>query len=260
MATLERRRQLVGEPRVERLRVLALVAEQPPQGAARATPVGRAADVPVTLALPPVAVRRASTIASTFATSVAAATPTGRESARLTTERSPTGGRARARSSTASPSAAVRSQVNVRARRSAAAPMRSRRSPSVTSSRTRSVSCAGSSASAPGLAVDDRLRQPADAQRRTGRRARGGLHGVRHQPSADEAVSDTHADAYSSRLRSSDTKPWRVTRSTTRGRRSRPRAPAGGHPRRRCRDGCRECRRARRAGSRGACPRLIRPR
>ena len=85
--------------------------------------------------------------------------------------------------------------------------MRSRRSPSVTSSRTRSVSSAGSSASAPVSPSTIDSGSPPTRSAALGVAHAAASMTVRHQPSADDAVSDTHADAYSSRLRSSDTNP-----------------------------------------------------
>ena len=77
---------------------------------------------------------------------------------------------------TASVPEAVESQVKARARARAASPIAARSSGSPTSSRTPATSSAGVVGQQPGLAVDDRLGQPADAQRRARRAARPGLH------------------------------------------------------------------------------------
>ena len=146
--------------------------------------------------------------------SVAAASP-----AALPDSERPSAVRRRGRSAamavsiTASVPEAVESQVKARARARAASPMAARSSWSLTSSRTPATSSAGSSASSP--VCRSTIASPSPPTRIA---AVGVAHApasstVRHQPSADEAVSATQARASSRAFSSSSTWPWKVTRS-----------------------------------------------
>ena len=136
----------------------------------------------------------------------------------------------------------------------AAWPSAARCSGRSTSSRTAATSSAGSSASTPVCPSTIASPRPPTRIAAVGVPQAAASNTVRHQPSADEAVSATHARASSRAFSSSSTWPWKVTRSAQRAALApRPRARRGGRRRRRGRGAPRGSPRARRTAARCAC-------